>query len=119
MYLASCKLKYDLKRFSPHLPANLIVQGNSQQASLGSERPEVGISETVIPHQGHSGTVVVNDYQQDASGTLVVKGGISGTVLYDRDAGGTMVFNQGGTVQAGGEDFAAALRSNAPTETSG
>jgi hypothetical protein len=73
--------------------------------------------------QGHSGTMLVNNH---ISGTMLVNEGISGTMLVNHDPSATLVVNPSGTVQAGrstlrqgGEDFAAALRSNAPAETSG
>jgi len=60
------------------------------------------------------------------SGTMLVNDGASGTMLVNHNPSATMVVNPSGTVQGGmgasrqgGEDFAAALRSNAPAETSG
>ena len=72
-----------------------------------------------------SGTIVMN---QDMSGTMVMNSvNPSGTVLADEGRGGTLLVAPGGdlpgvglgTVAERGEDFAAALRSNAPAETSG
>jgi len=85
----------------------------------------VGPSETYAPNQLPSGTVLVNhNERQDPSSTVVVNPGIFGTTAYRQDPGGTTVVIPGGTVQTSGaaqagEDFAAALRSNAPAETSG
>lgn len=61
------------------------------------------------------------------SGTMIANEDPSGTLVVGPDPGGTLVIGAGegpsggstGTVAERGEDFAAALRSNAPAETSG
>lgn len=64
------------------------------------------------PQEPISGTVLMNG---DASGTMVMNSDPAGTVVVDStDSGGRL-----GTMAERGEDFAAALRSNAPAESSG
>ena len=72
-----------------------------------------------------SGTMLMNG---DATGTMVTNSSNpSGTILADQGRGGTLLVAPGGDLPGGGlgtiaergEDFAAALRSNAPAETSG
>lgn len=102
----------------------LALQNNDRGGTVAAPRRASQTGSAENP-ESISGTMLMNG---DASGTLVMNSSNpSGTVMADQGRGGTLLVARGsdvpggglGTVAERGEDFAAALRSNAPAETSG
>lgn len=100
------------------------MQNNDRGGTVAAPRRASQTGSAENP-ESLSGTMLMNG---DASATLVMNSSNpSGTVMADQGRGGTLLVAPGsnvpggglGTVAERGEDFAAALRSNAPAETSG